>query len=223
VFYSPDQTWPSHPDKVWNQFLTQAKTRGWHLRLNSDHSWGTLVCRVGVAASDACQFTIFSSGAGTENAAKAQLVKINRGCTHRPKPVDAEGAFTMLKVASSLLDAANQILIGVGDVREAENLLDVAESTMNKVDAMQDALNRAAELDGSGRESIREGAITAVRAGVDPGDPPQVEVILDKADAHLSETRSVVRGMSGSDPRSVRRRLAVERERLSDLRLMANS
>jgi len=129
----------------------------------------------------------------------------------------------MLKVASSLLDAANQILIGVGDVREAENLLDVAESTMNKVDAMQDALNRAAELDGSGRESIREGAITAVRAGVDPGDPPQVEVILDKADAHLSETRSVVRGMSGSDPRSVRRRLAVERERLSDLRLMANS
>lgn len=198
--------------------LKEARARGWYLRRNSDHSWGTLVCRVEVSAKDACDYDLFSSGTGAEGAAKAHLVKIRRGCNHRPKPVDLEGAAKMIEVASCLMDAASQILEGFGDKREAEAVLDAAELTMDEVGILEQALQRASELEDSGRRSILEGVAGAVRAGVDPGDPPEASFVLDEAEVRLNDAKAVVAGLAGAEPRVLRARLSAQRTRLKDLR-----
>lgn len=197
-WFGPEQPWPAHPHAAWRASLEEARRQGWHLRVHSAHTFGTVHCRRGDDAS--CKVLIFTTGRATENVARQLAKKVSR-CPHRgvevqDSVVDLGAIGVRIGGANRLLDAATRLLDSRDEVDRVAELLDIAEEQVA-------ALLEAAVL-------VERAAIEIARAS----GYPEAQVVspfgvVDHADHELSLAEVQLAGEGGVNPIS-RTRIAAE-------------
>lgn len=177
--------WPKHQRDYWRTALSEARAKGWWLRVDAGHNFGLAACAPpGVA--DRCTFPIYSTGRGSESAAKTFEGQV-RGCPHHVGTsvlVELEGqvlaAESALRGATRLVDAAEGLIQADADDAHAYGLLEDAE---REVDGAREVLEaKAVEMAARADQDRKRARTAAFTEGVaDPSPMP----LLDEARSRL--------------------------------------
>lgn len=193
--YGPADEWPKHRQACWRDTLRKAREHGWYLERTSDHAWGVLRCP---GDGGCAPITIFSTGRGAENVARATKRRVER-CRHGAKSPVAK-VQRHLDSAERFANAAEELLRRGECYASVEEALNMASSALTQ--AEQEALlNRIDEL-----PAVEE--------------PAEGEVLqqLDGADRELGEARVGLADVSGEVGKPYRKRMSALRARVTELR-----
>ena len=223
----PNDTWPRHGRDYFRAALTYARKAGWSFGKAQDHSFGKVVCNRELPKGSRCEFLVFSSGSGSESAAK-ELRSLVDQCPHRPAAAGSrvsavEAASELLDEADLLIGAAERCLAAEGMLAAAEDLLDLAATAADNahviVDPPEVALEEAVELEASAQDTRREAAGLADVAGYASSSPVEAAPLLGAAGDRVDiAERKLGRSRSGRTRLQVRQRLDRTRARIQDLR-----
>jgi hypothetical protein len=147
-WYTPADQWPRHNATWFRDALGYARSKQWHLREHSGHSFGTAYCSHPHDVDLPCKFTVFSSGRAGEDAAR-ELRRLVDNCPHLQHSERASlqrGRQIIAKVETLL--AAASFLLGRDELADqaaeawarAEELIELAEDSVDEVaELMQEA------------------------------------------------------------------------------------
>jgi len=226
-WYGPDDRWPAHPKPWWRDALAEARSARWHLQTFSDHGWGKVVCSR--AIDGPCEKVIFSTGRSGESHAR-DLAWLVMRCKHpRDDQLSALGqrlaeARRLLDGAIQLLDAAESWLAADDDAAAVEDLLDMAQNTMNAAEGLlapqaDDLLIQAIELDGQAQARRIEAQTRAAAAGYMPIWSTTVSDLTDEAEHRIEGAAGTVDEALGMpEAEDLRSRIPSLRERVEVIR-----
>lgn len=204
------EEWPRHDNKEWQKVIDRARALRWPKpHWTTSHPKLILECPEG---SSRCKITAFSTGHGTESAAKTALKRLER-CPHR----DVSDALVFVDdhlTAADRLIASARALFTRGRLSDhVEELLALASESLNSAEQAlveEDFDQSAAELDALDHEVV------------DLPDDTSAESLLEEASTPLREAHLRLRELpkNSTEVRTRRERLdalTARRDELSEL------
>ena len=227
-WYGPDDAWPRHGRDYFRAALRYARNARWWLGKFDDHSFGRAICDRDLAPGSRCEFLIFSSGSGSESAARELRDLVDR-CPHKVPPgtqrtTAVEEADSLLDQAGILIEAAERCMNANNMQAAAEDLLELAtaatETAQEALSGVEKDMNSALELEGQAHEERRAAAGLADAGGYSTEAPVEPEPLLGAADERVAtaERRLGPASNTGRRRAQVRERAARTRARIQAMR-----
>lgn len=185
--------WPRHDNKSWQEVLDRIRKLGWPCPAwTSSHPKIVMDCP---DSDHRCRIIAFSTGNGTESAAKHALKRADR-CPHRQITDELTHVDELLDTASRFIESAAELLRrGVIDSR-LEELLAFASASIERAGA-----------------ALLEQEFDDLSDELDSMDPPtsgSAENLLGSADTPLREARLSLRDLPGRSDEVQERRDRLE-------------
>lgn len=220
--YGPNDTWPRHQKRYWNEALDAARAAEWTLNyVDAPHRFGVVLCPGG-NDGNRHSFKVDKTAVGGETKSR-EAQKPIRACQHGPATTGSK-VRVRKEECERLLDEAER-LISVADAR-----VSVAEA---RAAAWADLERIEAQLEtaeANVAEVLRQEQGEAWQAAIDADDAPAPDSIfatLDDAVTAVIDSESVAARLEASRPhlampligraREARVRIAELRERLAAL------
>lgn len=227
-WYGPDDTWPRHGRDYFREALRYARNARWWLGKFDDHSFGRAVCDRDLPSDSRCEFLIFSSGSGSESAAR-ELKKLVDHCPHRSS--SGSRRLTAVEEAKNLLDEAD-LLIGAAErCVVADNMQDAAgellelaaaatETAQEALSTVEQDVDRAVQLEAAAHEERHAAGGLADAGGYSTDAPLEAEPLLGTADERVAtaERRLGPASNTGRQRSQLRERATRTRTRIQSMR-----
>lgn len=226
-WYGPNTAWPRHGRPYFREALDYARDAQWWFGKFDSHAFGKVVCGKDRPPDARCEFSIYSTGSGSESAAHELRSLVDR-CQHKgasdTRATAADAADALLDEADLLIGAAERCINADNMQAAAEDLLDLAaqdaDGATELLSPEEDDLERALQLESGSRDERDAAERLADAAGYPDEEPVEPGPLLGAAAGRVTtaERRLGPPSNTGRRRAQVRDRAAETRRRIRAIR-----